>query len=509
MRSGVQSQQSIPNTITLQDASYLGEYSAEENQQKQITVLYDIASGKENVVYASLDLNNDNVFNWVTIGNYTNGIDGFSIFAVNSSNIASVIGVAKIGDIFVITQALTYNEISYNEGDLITITSIEPFTADLKGNIKGPQGVQGLQGVPGVNGTNGYTPYIQNNNWYINGVDTGVKAVGVDGVNGQNGKAFAIQSNIYSTIANEGQEGNVTPDGVALETLPTLPATDISGKGFVVYDPLTTPLEPYYDLYWANNGDTTWSIIHPFSGIEGKDGKDGYTPYIQDNNWYINGVNTGVQVTGNQGQQGVGIEAIENDGTSRGSDYTINHIKILLTNGQEESVDILAEDGQQGQQGQTGTTGATPNITATATELPIGSQPTVTRSGSNENPLLNFGIPAGIKLVDYKLEYTQGDGASNAAFALFKINDTLGFMFCWGLTAAVRSNNVYFPYQFASATSYKITGNTNASGGSGVSDGMSTTNVTAAYGNVSHGASTKPAKNWQAMGFVTNFTRQY
>ena len=51
------------------------------------------------------------------------------------------------------------------------------------------------------------------------------------------------------------------------------------------------------------------------------------------------------------------------------------------------------DKGDKGDTGATGATGATPNISVTATELPAGSSPTATRSGTNENPLITFGIP--------------------------------------------------------------------------------------------------------------------
>jgi len=39
--------------------------------------------------------------------------------------------------------------------------------------------------------------------------------------------------------------------------------------------------------------------------------------------------------------------------------------------------------------------GVTPNIQATASTIPAGSEATVTRSGSNTNPVFHFGIPEG------------------------------------------------------------------------------------------------------------------
>lgn len=78
----------------------------------------------------------------------------------------------------------------YIEGDVyIRLTSENSFNGDVYqyknltwtkvGNIKGPQGDQGIQGN---------SPYIENSYWYINGVNTNVKAEGVDGKNGKDGK---------------------------------------------------------------------------------------------------------------------------------------------------------------------------------------------------------------------------------------------------------------------------------------------------------------------------------
>lgn len=78
----------------------------------------------------------------------------------------------------------------YIEGDVyIRLTSENSFNGDVYqyknltwtkvGNIEGPQGDQGIQGN---------SPYIENSYWYINGVNTNVKAEGVDGKNGTDGK---------------------------------------------------------------------------------------------------------------------------------------------------------------------------------------------------------------------------------------------------------------------------------------------------------------------------------
>jgi len=39
----------------------------------------------------------------------------------------------------------------------------------------------GIDGTNPIDGTDGFTPYIQNNYWYIDGVNTNIKALGIDG----------------------------------------------------------------------------------------------------------------------------------------------------------------------------------------------------------------------------------------------------------------------------------------------------------------------------------------
>ena len=67
---------------------------------------------------------------------------------------------------------------------------------------QGPQGPQGEQGIPGEAG---HTPNIaigENGNWFIDGVDTGVKAEGKDGEPGPQGP-----------IGPQGPEGPQGPAG--------------------------------------------------------------------------------------------------------------------------------------------------------------------------------------------------------------------------------------------------------------------------------------------------------
>lgn len=380
MRTGSVSTEDIGNVLAMQDASYLGDYDAQTNADKQVTVLYDLESNKENIIFASVDFNSDNIYNWIRIGGYSNGVDGQSAWSVDSATIATVLGLAKAGDTLIAGEAFTYDGVTFAVGDTVIISTLSPFAVNPTGNIRGPQGVQGVPGQNGQNGQNGETPTIVNSNWYIGGVDTGVRAEGVNGTNGQNGQAFQIQSGLYSTPDNWGQAGNTDSNGNALLQLPTLPQANISGKGYVVYDPLTTPLEPFYDLYWANNGDNDWSIEHPFSGIKGADGSNGYTPYISGGYWYINGTNTGVPATGPQGNDGATPTIV-------GGYWYIN--------GNSTGVKAEGQDGANGTNGTNGTNGVTPNISMSATGLAYGQNPTVVKTGTLENPIFTLGIPEG------------------------------------------------------------------------------------------------------------------
>lgn len=375
MRTGQVRTLSLSGALVLQDASYMGDYIAQDNKDKQITVLNDLNSGKTNVIYASVDYNSDDVYNWVRIGDSTNGVNGKSAYEIAVKN------------------------------------GFEGTEEEWLESLKGETGEKGPQGETGPAGANGNTPYIQDGYWFISGSSTGVVAQGQNGADGQNGQAFAMQSGLFSTTDNYGKSGNVGPNEEVLQQLPTLPQTSITGKGYVVYDPLTTPLEPFYDLYYANNGDTSWTIMHPFSGIKGQDGRNGYTPYIQNGSWYINGVNQGVPATGPQGNQGekgvnpMGTWVANNEYyvddlvTYNGSCYICikDHKNSSITPNLDTTNWLLfvskGDIGPQGKQGTTGLTGATPNISVSSIEIPYGSQPTATRSGTNENPIITFGIP--------------------------------------------------------------------------------------------------------------------
>lgn len=130
-----------------------------------------------------------------------------------------------------------------------------------------------LKGQDGSNGTDGNTPYIGNNgNWWINGSDTNVLAVGT---NGEDGNTPYIGDNNHWFI--DGQD------------------TGICAKG--------NDGDSAYQI-WLNNGNSgsESDFLKWLKGQDGSNGTDGETPYIGSNgNWWIGDVDTNVLAEGTNG----------------------------------------------------------------------------------------------------------------------------------------------------------------------------------------------------------------
>lgn len=78
---------------------------------------------------------------------------------------------------------------NYNIGDMLLLTNGDIYMYG-EGGWGNP--FTNIKGTPGKDGINGYTPYIQDNYWYINGLSTGVRATGLAGANGTPGTAIII-----------------------------------------------------------------------------------------------------------------------------------------------------------------------------------------------------------------------------------------------------------------------------------------------------------------------------
>ena len=135
-----------------------------------------------------------------------------------------------------------------------------------------------VKGQDGEDGLDGETPYIgADGNWWIGGVNTGVKAKGEDGIDGSNGV--------------DGKDG-------------------------------LTPFIGENGNWWIGETDTGIPATGPEgaqgeTGAAGADGKDGLTPFIGENgNWWIGETDTNVKAAGEDGkdgQDGVGIDDITVD----------------------------------------------------------------------------------------------------------------------------------------------------------------------------------------------------
>ena len=123
LRTGATQNVTIANTIYQQDASYLGDYIAQENKNKQITVLNDLELATKNAVFASVDYSGDDVYNWVNIGKYTNGLNGLNFYTINAT---TGIQYMRTGEAFLWTGNTTaYLTYTLNKNDIYKIKNEE------------------------------------------------------------------------------------------------------------------------------------------------------------------------------------------------------------------------------------------------------------------------------------------------------------------------------------------------------------------------------------------------
>ncbi len=213
------------------------------------------------------------------------------------------------------------------------------------------QGIKGDKGDKGDPGEDGDTPYIgDNGNWWIGGVDTGIKAEGSDGADGSDG-----------SDGKDGQDGKDGEDGK---------------------DGLT----PYIGSngnWWIGTTDTGIKAAG-VNGADGKDGKDGINGK--------DGANGKNGANGKDGADGVGIADIKLNENGE--------LIVTLTDGTEKNLGkVKGEDG-------VGISGVSINengeliVTLTdGTELNAGAVPTTGADDSNLKTLVYVSVgTAGVSL---------------------------------------------------------------------------------------------------------------
>ena len=155
-------------------------------------------------------------------------------------------------------------------------------------------------------------------------------------------------------------------------------------------------------------------------GIQGKPGKDG-----------TNGID------------GVGITTITSGQATEENGNTITPITVEKTDGSSETFNVSAKNGIDGKNGQNGKDGIngtngidgqdgiTPNIQiGTVETLEPTEQASVTRTGTDEEPLFNFGIPKGDKGDTGEITEDTLDNAipkQNVKDSIININDALKY----------------------------------------------------------------------------------
>lgn len=207
---------------------------------------------------------------------------------------------------------------------------------------------------PNINNEDYEAPYIASNgNWFVEGMDTGVKASGEDGesITITSTEIIVKDGLTYTEITfsdgtkidiphgvdgNDGEDG-LTPyikDGYWYigELNTNIKATGDDGESVSITS--SEEIEENGTKFVEVNFSDGTSIKIPLA----KDGVDGYTPYIQDGYWYINGVSTGVSAKGDE------VEMRVNEGNIEWKTSSSDIWNVLL------SVDILkGNDGLNGE----------------------------------------------------------------------------------------------------------------------------------------------------------------
>lgn len=102
-----------------------------------------------------------------------------------------------------------------------------------------------------------------------------------------------------------------------------------------------------------------------------------------------NGINGAEGPAGPTGSTGVGIASIENKGYSDGTDFTITHIEVTLTNGETESFDVQAQRGATGPVGPAGEPADIQSVTLqSGTQGTIATEDLATLQTSNSNYII-------------------------------------------------------------------------------------------------------------------------
>ena len=236
----------------------------------------------------------------------------------------------------------------------------------------GADGEQGIQGFPGPAG---HTPVIEigtNGNWYIDGIDSGVSALGQNGQNGQDGRSIVSVAktdtnglvDTYTITYSDNTTSTFTITNGANGTNGTNGTNGQNGENGV------TPHIGENGHWWIGEQDTGVAAQGQAGedGQNGQNGENGVTPHIGGNgNWWIGETDTGVAAQGQNGQNGQNGENGVTPHIGANGNWYIGE--------QDTGVAAQGEQGAAGQNGQNGENGITPHIGANGNWY-IGEQDT-------------------------------------------------------------------------------------------------------------------------------------
>lgn len=217
------------------------DYNPQEKAKQLFNVLDDLAyNGKTQ--YASYDLNNDGIYNYVFIGVNKDGENGFSVYTVNEDNYLDIIQKMVSGDSLISTFIGNIANQEVGIGDILKKITVDDF--EKIGNIRGLQGAKGEQGEQGEQG--------------IQGVQGKQGIQGIQGIQGESGKNAPVL-NLISYLDNNG-------------LLPAF-ADAQNGDAYCILN--TSGATISYDLYFKGSGYDNWQIVPNWGPLEGKTGPQG------------------------------------------------------------------------------------------------------------------------------------------------------------------------------------------------------------------------------------------
>ena len=229
--------------------------------------------------------------------------------------------------------------------------------------LVGAPGQDGADGAPGQDGTDGREVEFQVADGYIQwkyntetvwknlvSLDTLVGAPGQDGADGAPGQDGTDGREVEFQVADGYIQWKYNTDTtwknlVSLDTLVGAPGQD--GADGTPGQDGTDGREVEFQvadgyIQWKYNTDTTWKNLVSLDTITGPKGEDGHTPEItiQNGNWFIDGVDTGIKAKGDQGEDGLSAFEI----------YKKYHPEYQGTE-QEWIESLKGSDGAPGEQG--------------------------------------------------------------------------------------------------------------------------------------------------------------